>query len=138
MPICSSVSGRSCRVCWWSHRKPGGCRRCKWRPLRLLGWPGRPFVAKLQAYQLSLERKVRVSWVQFIRPEAQGSSFYGLVFYGFVLLRARPLPLRRVWIQEVVSTVLMRDQAEKLDPQPQVEVAFGFLITNWEPCKSSL
>jgi hypothetical protein len=31
-----------------------------------------------------------------------------------------------------------RHQAEKLDPQPQVLVAFGFLITNWAPCRSSL
>ncbi len=31
-----------------------------------------------------------------------------------------------------------RDQAEKLEPQPQVVVAFGFLITNWAPCRSSL
>ena len=30
------------------------------------------------------------------------------------------------------------DQAEKLDPQPQVVVAFGFLITNCAPCRSSL
>jgi hypothetical protein len=29
-------------------------------------------------------------------------------------------------------------QAEKLDPQPQVLVAFGFLITNWAPWRSSL
>ena len=29
-------------------------------------------------------------------------------------------------------------QAEKLEPQPQVVVAFGFLITNWAPCRSSL
>jgi anhydro-N-acetylmuramic acid kinase len=29
-------------------------------------------------------------------------------------------------------------QTEKLDPQPQVVVAFGFLITNWAPCRSSL
>ena len=29
-------------------------------------------------------------------------------------------------------------QAEKLEPQPQVLVAFGFLITNWAPCRSSL
>ena len=31
-----------------------------------------------------------------------------------------------------------RLQVEKLDPQPQVVVAFGFLITNCAPCKSSL
>ncbi len=29
-------------------------------------------------------------------------------------------------------------QAEKLDPQPQVVVAFGFLMTNCAPCRSSL
>ncbi len=29
-------------------------------------------------------------------------------------------------------------QTEKLDPQPQVVVAFGFLMTNWAPCRSSL
>ena len=29
-------------------------------------------------------------------------------------------------------------QAEKLEPQPQVVVAFGFLITNCAPCRSSL
>jgi len=28
--------------------------------------------------------------------------------------------------------------AEKLEPQPQVLVAFGFLMTNWAPCRSSL
>ena len=32
----------------------------------------------------------------------------------------------------------IRPQAEKLEPQPQVVVAFGFLITNWAPCRSSL
>jgi hypothetical protein len=31
----------------------------------------------------------------------------------------------------------VRTQTEKLDPQPQVVVAFGFLITNCEPCRSS-
>ena len=30
------------------------------------------------------------------------------------------------------------DQVEKEDPQPQVLVAFGFLITNCAPCRSSL
>jgi hypothetical protein len=29
------------------------------------------------------------------------------------------------------------NQAEKDDPQPQVLVALGFLITNWEPSKPS-
>lgn len=29
-------------------------------------------------------------------------------------------------------------QAEKLDPQPQVLVALGFLMTNWAPSRSSL
>ncbi len=29
-------------------------------------------------------------------------------------------------------------QAEKLEPQPQVVVALGFLITNCAPCRSSL
>src|SRR6516225_2195586 len=29
-------------------------------------------------------------------------------------------------------------QTEKLEPQPQVVVAFGFLMTNWAPCRSSL
>ena len=33
---------------------------------------------------------------------------------------------------------LAATQAEKLEPQPQVVVAFGFLITNWAPCRSSL
>jgi hypothetical protein len=27
----------------------------------------------------------------------------------------------------------LKVQTEKLDPQPQVVVAFGFLITNWAP-----
>ena len=39
---------------------------------------------------------------------------------------------RRLWLGAPV------DQAEKLDPQPQVVVAFGFLITNCAPCRSSL
>lgn len=30
------------------------------------------------------------------------------------------------------------DYAENDEPQPQVEVAFGFLITNWAPSRSSL
>jgi hypothetical protein len=30
------------------------------------------------------------------------------------------------------------DQAENDEPQPQVVVAFGFLITNCAPCRSSL
>lgn len=30
------------------------------------------------------------------------------------------------------------DQAENEDPQPQVVVALGFLMTNCEPCRSSL
>ncbi len=29
-------------------------------------------------------------------------------------------------------------QAENEEPQPQVVVAFGFLITNWAPSRSSL
>ena len=28
----------------------------------------------------------------------------------------------------------LSDQTEKLDPQPQVVVAFGFLMTNCAPC----
>jgi 1,6-anhydro-N-acetylmuramate kinase len=31
-----------------------------------------------------------------------------------------------------------RSGQRKLEPQPQVVVAFGFLITNWAPCRSSL
>jgi hypothetical protein len=31
-----------------------------------------------------------------------------------------------------------KDQAENEDPHPQVLVAFGFLMTNCAPCKSSL
>lgn len=30
------------------------------------------------------------------------------------------------------------DQAENEEPQPQVVVALGFLMTNCEPCRSSL
>ena len=40
-----------------------------------------------------------------------------------------------------VGAAVRRDpmrQAEKLEPQPQVVVAFGFLITNCAPCRSSL
>ena len=32
---------------------------------------------------------------------------------------------------------LASTQTEKLDPQPQVVVAFGFLITNWAPSRLS-
>ena len=34
--------------------------------------------------------------------------------------------------------VRKKDQAENDDPQPQVVVAFGFLITNCAPSRSSL
>lgn len=36
------------------------------------------------------------------------------------------------------QSLLAGGQAEKLEPQPQVLVAFGFLMTNCAPCKSSL
>ena len=57
-------------------------------------------------------------------PARAGSALPG----GLKQHGARGSPARRA----------SRAQAEKDDPQPQVVVAFGFLITNCAPCRSSL
>ena len=47
-----------------------------------------------------------------------------------------PLPLGHG--QTISQPFIVAFMTEKLEPQPQVVVAFGFLMTNWAPCRSSL
>ena len=73
---------------------------------------------------------VRASSVRSTRPAEQRK-------HQTCPLRAAAPPRKKPPEGGFVSG-LAATQAEKLEPQPQVVVAFGFLITNWAPCRSSL
>ncbi len=53
-------------------------------------------------------------------------------------LHSKKAPLGRFFHLKTRKASGFRHQAEKEDPQPQVVVALGFLMTNCAPCKSSL
>jgi anhydro-N-acetylmuramic acid kinase len=118
------------RRCPSSRARRAGCRRTRSRRAPSPGSPGHSSGASPATSRRSPARgrpRVLGALYPAVAPSRAERPPSGEAATGHEKAASRRLLLR-----------VGSGQAEKLDPQPQVVVAFGFLITNWAPCRSSL